>query len=149
MIYSMEFARTSASRTGFQIPFVADIAIWSLIARAESTYADFLKDPANHVSESGYRYTAAELLQAWWMIVEQKKRVQAFYLVSQGHFPAYQPARNAVEENFSRERTQRTQRSEPDGQLSQDTAGAASHLSRQSSEFQTPGSPEQEQFFYP
>ena len=41
-------------------------------------------------------YSEADMLSLWEMIVLQKQRVQAFYLVSIGAFPALDPAMDSL-----------------------------------------------------
>lgn len=78
------------------LPFTKGSRIGLLIARANSVFDEFTANRANWFSESGYEYSAADMAGHWEMIVEQKKRVEALWLVEQGLFPAYNPARQTL-----------------------------------------------------
>jgi hypothetical protein len=74
------------------LPYPETSSIGALIADAASTLAEFVADRRNWVSASGVVYTDADMQSLWQMIVLQKQRVQSFYLVSLGAFPALDPA---------------------------------------------------------
>jgi len=64
--------------------------------------SEFMADPYFRFSipdkhGSRYEYTDAEMDRHWEAIEIQRKRIQAYWLVSQGLFPAYNPAREHVE----------------------------------------------------
>ena len=85
MTYTKEFAES------IWLPFKPG-TIRSCIADAHSVKADFLNDPACWTSITGHVYTDKEMNSLWGMIQEQKKRVQAFFLVHIGKFTAFNPA---------------------------------------------------------
>jgi hypothetical protein len=86
LTYPLSFAKT------IWLPYPESSSIGSLIANAASTLAEFVANGCNWVSASGFVYSDADMQSLWQMIVLQKQRVQAFYLVSQGAFPALDPA---------------------------------------------------------
>jgi hypothetical protein len=86
LTYPLSFAKT------IWLPYPDSSSIGSLIADAASTLSAFLANRCNWVSASGFVYTDADMQSLWKMIVLQKQRVQAFYLVSLGAFPALDPA---------------------------------------------------------
>lgn len=93
-----KFTFSQAFAEALGVPFNNGSRIGLLIAKARSTLEDFTSDPANWFSEKGYKYTEREMGALWRMIVEQKKRVEAFWLVEQGLFPAYNPARKTLDD---------------------------------------------------
>jgi len=86
LTYPATFAKT------IWLPYPESSSIGALIADAASTLAEFVADRCNWVSASGVVYTDDDMQSLWQMIVLQKQRVQSFYLVSLGAFPAYDPA---------------------------------------------------------
>ena len=74
------------------LPFPESSSIGALIADAASTLAEFIANRCNWVSASGLVYSETDMLSLWEMISQQKMRVQAFYLVSIGAFPALDSA---------------------------------------------------------
>jgi hypothetical protein len=90
LTYPPSFAKT------IWLPYPESSSIGSLIADAASTLTEFVADRRNWVSASGVVYTDADMQSLWQMIVLQKQRVQAFYLVSLGAFPALDPAMGSL-----------------------------------------------------
>lgn len=78
------------------LPFPESSSIGSLIADAASTLSVFLANRCNWVSACGVVYSETDMLSLWEMIVIQKQRVQAFWLVNQGAFPALDPAMDSL-----------------------------------------------------
>lgn len=89
MTYTTEFAES------IWLPFKAG-TIRSCIANAASVESDFTSDAAAWFSITGARYTEKEMHSIWGMIEEQKKRVQAFFLVHTGKFTAFNAAFDSI-----------------------------------------------------
>jgi len=87
---TLNYPRTFAE--GIWLPYPESSSIGSLIADAASTLAEFIANRCNWISASGFVYSDEDMNSLWQMIVLQKQRVQAFYLVSIGAFPAFDPA---------------------------------------------------------
>jgi hypothetical protein len=85
MTYTADFAES------IWLPFKPG-TIRACIANASSIKSDFLNDSACWASITGHVYTEKEMDSLWSMIEEQKKRVQAFFLVHIGKFTAFNPA---------------------------------------------------------
>jgi hypothetical protein len=90
LTYPTTFAKT------IWLPFPESSSIGALIADAASTLAEFVANRCNWVSASGVVYSEADMRSLWEMIVIQKQRVQAFWLVSIGAFTALDPAMASI-----------------------------------------------------
>lgn len=91
LTYPTEFAEATQG-TGFS----NGSRMRALINKAGSTFQEFTEDAANWKSETGRAYTEKEMRSLWMVIGEAKARVQAWWLIRNGAFIAYNPARASL-----------------------------------------------------
>ena len=74
-------------------PFKPGSFIRVLIDDRGKGYADFVNNPNNWYSETGAEYSETEMKSLWTVIKLAQIRVESFYRVSLGLYPAYNPRR--------------------------------------------------------
>lgn len=76
--YTTEFARSIWQ------PFEADSRIGKLLCDPLSRRRQWMKDPANWLSEAGVRFSQEGMNSLWGMIETQKRHIQALFMVETG-----------------------------------------------------------------
>jgi hypothetical protein len=91
ILHRLCYPKTFASEYT-EMPFHRDSLMGVLIADCDKEKAAFLSEPDNRLSVDGVKYTTQQLDALWQMILAQRVRMQAAWLVREGRFVAINPA---------------------------------------------------------